>query len=222
MPSRIHQRRVYKNYRKRFAPTGTQRIYKNIRWYRPSSKIHTFYRTALLSTVNSLAPGGFPTDAGYGMSFQLSDLPNYTEFTNLFDQFRICSVKLKWIPSMTGVDMSNVFDHSQINRFVTMAYDHNDATPPASEAEIMQYQGVRQKSHSRIWTYKVYPYVAQETYKTAITTGYSAKRMVWIDSTSPTIPHFGFKMWVPSLGLNATFQIAQVYATFKIQCKGTV
>ena len=37
-------------------------------------------------------------------TFALADLPNYTEFTTLFDQYRINAVKLTFIPRLSSAD----------------------------------------------------------------------------------------------------------------------
>ena len=56
-------------------------------------------RTYQATTVGT-DTGTFKAIGAY--DFKLSYLPAYTDFTNLFDQYRIVKVKIEFIPNLTG------------------------------------------------------------------------------------------------------------------------
>lgn len=65
----------------------------------PSRIIHNFKRTFQLANYD-------PVGAGVqyrALSFKLSDLPNYTEFTTLFDVYAIRKVVCKFFYDLDGV-----------------------------------------------------------------------------------------------------------------------
>lgn len=119
--------------------------------YRPrrlisNPKIHHFKRTLLTSTIT-----GSTVDLGGVQTLYFSDLPNYTEFTNLFDMFRINKVVTKFIPLS---DEANVGTQSTTLFYTYL--DYNDGTTPVSESEVCQYDTLRisqgLKQHVRIYT----------------------------------------------------------------------
>jgi len=56
-------------------------------------KVHFFKRHVDLGTI-TLSSAGITTQ---GYSFQLDEVPNYTEFTALYDQYKLSAVAIKFI-----------------------------------------------------------------------------------------------------------------------------
>lgn len=161
-------------------------------------------------------PSVFPNlDYGnIGYQFSINDLPSLSEFTNLFDSFRIVKVVLRIRPYSNNA--ATTFSGAPntapaTSGFIHYAIDNDDAAAPtASEAGITELQ---QKT-----SYKVKPLVsnkpivitikpryAQSMFASTIATGYTqGRRSNWLDLGYPETPHYGFKAVLEGYSPNAT------------------
>ena len=121
---------------------------------------------------------------------QLSSLPAYSDFTNLFDQYRILKVKIDFMPNLTGntagglPGLYNVFN---------MAIDHTDTTSPTQSSDILQYDEHRTLQPYKPFSITYKPAPAAAYFNTNVTTGYGPRAGAWIDGSSPAIVHYGLK-----------------------------
>lgn len=147
----------------------------------------------------------------WAKSFKLSELPNYAEFTNLFEYYKINAVKLQFFPR--AVDYAN-----QTNSNMIIATDRNDATVPTSGEDLMQYNGRRIITGFKPFTvYIKAPRVADAVYNGALSTGYAQGKRSWIDSKSPSVDHYGLKgFWYCDPNSNLKIDVMQ---TFYLQFK---
>lgn len=84
-----------------------------------------------------ISSAGSTAIRAYGVSeFKLNSLPNHTEFTNLFDQYRIIKVVVQCLPRVTQVFQNA--SAAPVNVF-TCAVDQTDVTTPISESDVLQY-----------------------------------------------------------------------------------
>lgn len=164
--------------------------------------VHYFKRMCRISDVTASynSATGVSTAIAGTYALSLDSLPNYTEFTSLYDQYQIKGIKLTFVPSgnsyitstISGVSTGNGF-----GRFHTVL-DYDDSAVPASENELLQYQTLKTtagyRSHSRYFKPKVQFSVADND---AIGTVASAapRANVWLDCANPTIDHLGLKVW---------------------------
>lgn len=134
-----------------------------------------------------------PGYASAAMVFQLSSVPNYTEFTSLFDQFRIRMVKVQFMFMNQPVSTNNIADQGL---FYTLL-DFDDNTPPTSESEMIQYQNCRVRRPYGTITRLIRPRYLSQTYETTLAAGYTlGKRSAWIDCQDADTYHFGLKwLW---------------------------
>ena len=70
-------------------------------------------------------------------SFRLSDLANYTSFTDLFDQYRINKVTMKVRLISPPEDAATVNTTFYPDFYVTL--DHDDLTVPSGAEYMLQY-----------------------------------------------------------------------------------
>lgn len=162
-----------------------------------SKKVHSFTRTFQTDTAITIGVGS--PAAGYGYSFKLNDLPNASEFTALFDQYRIKALKWHLIPKQGMGVMQAVPTAGGLQPIMPKIYtvvDYDDAAPPTSIDEMLQYQNVKitraNQWHSRYFK----PAIADEVYATGITTGYGMRQNAWLDCNSSLIEHYGIKVFV--------------------------
>ncbi len=124
--------------------------------------------------------------------FQLNTLPNYTELTNLYDQYRIVCVEVRFIPSvttaLTGASVDNL-----LPRIATVA-DFNDGSLPTNLTSLQQYQSYRADLFNKVITRKIYPRTATAIYNNGATSGYAFNdQPTWVDTANPGVQHYGMK-----------------------------
>jgi hypothetical protein len=126
-----------------------------------------------------------PTYSGNWMA--LSALSNYAEYTSLFDQYWIRELEC-WITPQTSqsTTMVNVGEY-------TTAVDYDDGNTPTTIAMVQDKQNscttgcnVPRYLHFR-------PHVAVAEYGGTFTS-FGNFPSGWIDSASPSVQHYGYKM----------------------------
>lgn len=80
---------------------------------------------------------------GVARSFALNQIPGFAEFTALYDQYKICGVKVVFLPPFDNRDTLSTIDSPNIAARFYTAIDYNDSTPPASMDELRQYENAK-------------------------------------------------------------------------------
>lgn len=180
---------------------------------------HRFKRTVRLDNITLTQ-----TTAGYfkGFDFNLGMLPNYTEFTLLFDQYKIDKVKLKLVPTFSTSDILNVANHGSgtICPNVQSILDFNDSTNPVTENELLQYANRKLTRGTREHSRKFAPRFASAEYKTVLAFGYRPAKG-YLNTVDYNVPHYGMKVYIDEVtGAQASAWLFRVYAEFWVTCKG--
>lgn len=155
--------------------------------------------------------------------FALSSVPNYTEFTNLYDQYKINAVKVTLIPRGNTAEItassgaSTVFQGQSVGVFSVIDYD--DTAVLANINEACQYQNMKMtratQQHSR--------YLKPRFNLLSITnqgtgaTGASQNTRGWLDCDYINVPHYGVK-WAlqQNVNYNLTYDVKiDYYLAFK-------
>jgi len=145
----------------------------------------------------------------------------YADFTSLFDEYKICSVKMQ---ILTGFNTSTL---SATPNFPVcfIINDYDDVNSLTSTAQALEYQNCRTVSlgkdvHAGGIVHTMKPKVQIQTYRTALTTGYSAKSDQWIDNDQSDVPHYGVKLWLdPLYGAGTDFGRVEFIWTYRILCR---
>lgn len=152
-------------------------------------------------------------------SFKISDLPNYTELTNLYDQYKIKSVQLKIVPNVTSADINPVASSVGLPS-IHSVLDFSDSTALTSLNDYMQYSTYKATSPLKIHKRFCYPKQLQYAYdQTAGAAAVADIKNVWIRSESVNIQHNGIKVMVPAATANSCSY--EVYATYYVLLKQT-
>lgn len=133
-----------------------------------------------------------------GLSFRLSSLPNYTEFTNLFDQYRINKIVIRFVPSANS---DSVGSTHVIPNFHTII-DNNDSTTPTALNELYESQSWKRTRGTQVQTRVFTP-------SSLIDIGLSSnspKWKQWISTDFPSVDHYGLKY-----ALEATVNAQDIY-----------
>lgn len=170
-------------YRKR--RTGISRSLVSV-----DKQIHKFARTMDMETV-AVYDAVLPTHKAY--KWRMNDLPNYTEFTNLFDEYRITGVKLKFL--YTGSNSNSGTVLTQWSPFVYTVIDNDDAAPLAAVTDYEQYTTCKVNKLLNVPSRFIKPKMSLAAYGGAFTS-YTNMQNIWVDSASPGVEYYGFKMGI--------------------------
>lgn len=197
--TRTKGRRGYRRYKRRFFRK---------KYNKRGQRLYRFIRYADFGSIfiNNL------TDTYGSLQFSLNDLPNYTEFTNLFDMYKINAIKITFSPQMTeNISLGSVNNPYASARFFS-CIDYNDATSPTSVDEVRQYQSAR-------WTPILKRHVRYIPKPKILDSG-SFTLSPWISTASASNNYFGIKYAIENMSSTSTTSMeytieAKFYLTFK-------
>ncbi len=161
----------------------------------------------------SFAPGGSEIRLG-GVAVYSDTLPSYSEFSNLFDQYRVKSVtcRFDWTANIyTNAGTANV------PPLIYVVADYDDSTD-ASVSALLQYPRV--VTHSFIsngytpLVFQLNPVPLRDVAATGILTGYSPMtKAPFIRTSDSTVPHYGIKIATDTQGGSAATVIGYMTLT---------
>lgn len=182
----------------------------NPKTIRVRSSLNSRY-TEIVQTVDYGAVTSTSSAPGYyGFQFQFSDLPDYSSYGSVYDQYKIKEIELMVVP------LSQLTTGSTSN--YAMAYvvnDFDDSSPPTSTSQLLSYQNVTilapGQGHRRTFV----PRVAEALYGGTSFNQYGNKLAPWIDAASPGVLHYGVKITVTQ-STSTNVQIWRVFAKFRV------
>jgi len=154
-------------------------------------------------------------DTLYALNFALNLTPNYAEFTNLYDQYRILEAVVTFAPYVTVV--SN--PASAFPGFIGTWIDYNDSNLPANIQEGQQYDTFQRNVAATSFVRVIRPRTAVGTYSGSAFTGYTSKYGDWIDSNSPSVQYYGLKMCITGSTYSTTTPVYEIEVTATIQLR---
>jgi len=177
------------------------------------NQTYFFKRHATLSdiTFNTVGVGGV-------IDFKLNQLPNYTDFTSLFDLYRINKVVVKFVPNYTvdkGLQTSNV----QYVPDFGVAIDYDSRATPTSINQIQEYDNATIVKATRQVTKVLVPKTATPVYRDGVTSAYAqGQSKLWLDCAYVDVPHYALVFYARPSGANDLYNyVVQVkfYVAFK-------
>lgn len=166
------------------------------------NKVYTFNRSYQVTVSTGTVPSGI------SYYFTLDSLPDYTDFTNLFDQYKIIQAKCIYTPNSDS-------DTLTVPNVIYTCIDHDDDVAP-SLPDILQYQTMQTNEVTDTFVRVVNPCISLAAYSGAFTS-YTSTYGMWLDCASASIRHYGLKAYVfgaPSLTALGAFTF-QVTVSFK-------
>jgi hypothetical protein len=154
-------------------------------------------------------------DAGAGRNWQLSQMPNFAEYTALFNEYRITSIEITYDLSTSLLNSPTAYPR------LAFCVDINDSGSPIQESDLLQYQDVRVLQMSQVKTqfkHRFVPRVALAAYQGAFS-GYStAPAGQWLNTDNSNVQHYGTKEWLTNYNTTATPNtIIVLYAVFHME-----
>jgi hypothetical protein len=151
--------------------------------YGARRQVLTFVRTGV---VHSVAKGA--ADAGAVVNFTLDDVSSYSEFTALFDEYRItkAEVCMFWTPGSTPAQFPNVLS----------AIDYDGTTAPAAYTDVTQYSTFKITAFNTANTVANWSVLRPGANLSTFTGNASPVRSPWVDCSAPSQPHYGLVWWL--------------------------
>jgi hypothetical protein len=156
-----------------------------------------------------------PTDVGRANAFTLANVPDTTDFTNLFDMFTVERVTVTMVLSQAAISAGN----SGIFPTLSLALDYNDDTAPTLLTDVLSYANVKVVQFSeakRTHTFSFKPRVQINA-----SSGTVAMPDVWASTASAsTAKWFGYRYWLANYNSTSTTgSLITQYVTFHLKFK---
>lgn len=181
-----------------------------------------FIAKGAVATSTLTSAGGLTGyyDIGLAQWFQLSDLPSYTDFTGLYDRYRITGVKLQ----ITYLDNTAPVSGNTLLPMLNYAIDYDDNGVPASEAVMQEKQDNKTRvlyANRPITVYIKNPRNIQAVQNNAGTFDAGLVSKGYINSSYPTVKHNGIKYWLSGMNNSSasTQGCIRIVPTYYITCK---
>lgn len=207
-----YKRRNYRRYnRSKPRYTRRKRVYKRTfkrRSRGKTNKIYSFKRTFEDSQL--VCNAGSTASDVYSLS--LGNVPAVTDFTNLFDMYRICGAKIV---------LSPIYDaalSSAINKFSMFSViDYNDLNT-ITQFEAMQFQNVYRTTSTAGHKRYFKPRIAITQSDVSSTSYVASYKAPWISTQNTNIAH-GFMKLITDTNSGSAAFTWNVYITLYMQFK---
>lgn len=154
--------------------------------------------------------------AGY---LTLTSLPSVTDFSNLFDQYKITGFKMTWLYSHNSDNSTAVAQTTSLPLLYTV-YDSDDGTPMASINTMNEYMTCRVRRLDRPQKIFVRPKVATPAYAGGAFTGWTQPgTQPWIDMATTNVQYYGCKWAIDANGATANAIVGQIKLIVKVYIK---
>lgn len=204
--------RAYRRYRGRRNMSALQRT-------RPFFKNATGYLKVKQKVAQQINVSAGNPETGQSFVFRLSDLIQATEFTRLFDSYRINAVKVTMAPLTNSALTAN-----PSYKLMTAIDLDDNATPTVNQ--MLQRSNVKIKTvtaggnNPQVFSTFLRPRYLTQLYETGASTGYGqGSRKQWLDTLDPTIPHYGLKVAWDTDPVLAADILWQFYFTYYVEFK---
>lgn len=206
MPYRKRTTRRRKTYRRR-------PMYKPRRkWSARTRKPNVYYfKRFVEKTAISITAGSSNTFGVY--SFRLDELPNFAEFTNLYDAYKINRVKISFIPfsnvSLVRDGNPDDFKNTEYTNRLFTVLDYTDVTVPVTINQLREYQSCKWSPNNRIHKRYFKPKV------TGIVTAGSFQTSPWLQcSDSSDVQYLGIRYGLTHQATATSNTVYRVEATY--------
>lgn len=198
-------RRNLRKRNSRFRRKSTKAKWRRMKSRRINVKKAVYYYTRYCDYGDVNCDGLTSTELGY--NFSLNDLPNYAEFTSLYDMYKINAVKLTFIPRQTVSNSTSSINNADNTARFFSAIDYNDSSVATAD-QLREYQTA--KFTRLLRTHKRY------IYKPKILDSNSYSVSPWMSTLSPSANYYGLKIAIEPTGSALIYGVeAKFYLSFK-------
>jgi hypothetical protein len=204
----------------------TERVHTYDLWFHPASANVTVAGSASYSASfgDIVGPGASAVDASFAVVSSLNDLAAASEFSAMYDSYRIEHLDYELVPlcdvQPNSDDTSAATSMVAKPEFLETVIDLDDSTAPTTHSEMLQYESFRYWRPSEKGRVSFSPRVAREVFDGVTASFEEPDGPVWIDCAQPTTPHYGFKAFVGTQGSSSNVQnIWRIWGKMRISFK---
>lgn len=188
----IYKRRKIKTRRPyRKGAKATRGIYRSATSL--AQPVHFFTRTTY---TNAWIGAAAAVDTFKSINFRLADLPSYTEFTQLYDQYCIKGVKFTLMPRFNSSSPST--NPVVPQTWTILDYD-NGGADITSQNQMLQYQNLKMVPGTNYHKRYIVPAVDSEIYNGLLVSASAPKKKQWLDCNNASVDHFGVRVMIPAV-----------------------
>ncbi len=191
------------------------------------NKVHSYIRWADKDTLypsstgpNSINETGAIQNLAY--SFKLDNVVNPSDFTNLYDMYKINKVVLHLEPVMNQTAFPV---NAPTNRRIRVVHDYNDNNPLTQEDDYLEYSNCKSYSSVRGAPIRItlYPKINNTVENSGGTNAFTSipSNKVWLNIADDEVPHFGLKIFIPAGIATSEALIFKVRAKFHLSFKNS-
>lgn len=168
----------------------------------PRALVRTDYSTVISFDYYATAFGNDTTLITRGaLTASLSQIPDYTNYTAIWDQYRIDKVEFKFVPTLSTV-INKPYDDSTSVLVVdpcqlVIAIDRDDNSLPSTSTgyvDLLKRAGSKTCRAGKTLTVTWKPNRLKSLYQSATSTGYAVDNSnEFLDCAQTSIPHYGLK-----------------------------
>lgn len=164
--------------------------------------LNSVWKFSRVETLTSITNNNLGTQTAGAYTFKLSDLPNYTELTSMFDRYQIDKVVLNFrsISKAVAVNTGGSAILGAVGCYVAVDVDDN-GTPTLSEMQ--QKQGVCRFTTDDSFSLTLQPRWQSSIYISGVSTGYKPSTG-FIDCAYPDVPHYAVKFYLEPSSISAS------------------
>lgn len=235
MPIRRKQFRRKPRKKRAFASRPTQQIAKRPRM---APRVLQFKRKWVTDlTLNSTSPpagwtslvAGGENAISLAYVLSMAEIPNYANFTNLFDSYKLTGVRLQGYLSFTTASPEN-----QSQSIIYMCRDHLGQNPATVLTE--EWFNERPRSRKRVLcnstgrpSFDIYMPLSQlnNVYQSVTNNDYTLARPRFISTNEVNTPHYGLNLMIKRLdnqpwtaNTSNQYPTLKVFTTVYFQCRG--
>lgn len=230
---RTYRRRPYRprvsrkrTYRRKFSRFGKRKMNTNVYYFkRRSTTVWDWVNGSQVTQLNQATAG---INTAYNLSFRLVDVPGYTDFTNVYDQYRIRAVKVNLIPignissSNTAGGITGPAGNYAVRCYSAFDpnYDGVGVIGATATVQLQEYQNCKWTPYNRIHKRYIKPkIVIQPGTGGATTTVNMAGKQPWIQCSGdgPSLIHYGLPVAIDATGFPEGSIMYKVECTYYMQ-----
>lgn len=167
-----------------------------------ANKVHSFVRWCDKDTqFGTNSPTGTINETGndqhQSYEFRLTNLVNVSDFTNLYDMYKINKIQLLLEPAwdQTVVSGTTVIR----NKKIRVVHDYNSNEALTDEDQYLEYANCKSYNPQRTVKITLYPKLNNKVEGNLGTDAYTSfnSNKVWLNIANANVPHFGLKVFIP-------------------------
>lgn len=156
----------------------------------------------------------------YSRTFSLDKVANHSEFTALYDQYKITGIKIYMDYSPDVAMVGGAANSMAYFPKLWIKRDYDDAATPTltQMTESNMTKCIRFNSVRTTYSMFIKPATLATMYRTSLTSAYGSQWNKWIDCNNADVPHYGIKFiaqGLQSTNLGAITLRFKYYLTFK-------